>query len=140
MKFKITFGQKYRREPHPTLGYWPELVDGWLTVEAEDEMAARDQIASLIGPAYAFLYEETDYLQYNTAGCLGTLEDAVAEPRDTSWCVGVSVTLNADGSLELNLEDAVGALSDEGAPYSLVAALDERLTYEEPVVTWARRH
>ena len=37
--FYVTFGQQYPREPHPTFG--KAHRDGWVEIEADDEMAAR---------------------------------------------------------------------------------------------------
>lgn len=138
--YLVSFGSIYRRHPHPVLGFWPELGDdAVLEVKAKNDLGARARVYELIGSAWCAIYGPTQTLGWDAKN-LGSLEDAVAEPRDTSWCVGVSITLNADGTFELNLEDAVGLLSDENAPPALVAALDEKLTYETPMVTWVRRH
>lgn len=79
MKWCITFGQQYRCEPHPVLGLIPELADGWVTVTADTELAARRQTADLIGTAWAFIYDaRTMPSAYFPAGDLGDLADLVA--------------------------------------------------------------
>jgi hypothetical protein len=54
--FYITFGQKYRHEPHPMFDL--AHPDGWLRIVADDETQARNLVASYIGPAWAFIYDE----------------------------------------------------------------------------------
>lgn len=56
MKLHITFGLRYRHEPHPT---FPQAdPDGWVTVEASDLETAREIAFSAIGDAWAFSYPE----------------------------------------------------------------------------------
>lgn len=38
--FYFTFGQRYRREPHPKVGHLAH-PDGWFTIEAPTEEIAR---------------------------------------------------------------------------------------------------
>ncbi|ALY10876.1 hypothetical protein WILDE_94 [Arthrobacter phage Wilde] len=54
--FYITFGQKYRHEPHPL--FKNAHPDGWVRVIAATETEARNLVASYIGPAWAFCYDE----------------------------------------------------------------------------------
>ena len=52
-EFRVTFGQKYRREDHPTL---PEAhPDGWLAVFAADEHQARLLTFDKLGTAWSML-------------------------------------------------------------------------------------
>lgn len=136
--FMVSFGSMYRSEPHPTLGWWPELGEGVLTIEADDETDARRKAHDAIGPAWCWLYSEDEPPSWSPPN-LGSLLDAVAEPHPTSWTVGIQLTLNADGSLELHMEDAADDLANEGAPQSLVVPLDEQMIYASPKVTWVKR-
>lgn len=54
--FYVTFGQKYRHEPHPM--FKDAHPEGWVRVEAVDEYEARNLIASCIGPVWSFIYDE----------------------------------------------------------------------------------
>jgi len=54
LKFFVTFGQKYRQEPHPNGGH----PDGWFEVEAESYSEARGKTANAIGNRWAFIYAE----------------------------------------------------------------------------------
>lgn len=86
MKFYITFGQRYRRETHPVLGDRPDLPDGWLTIEAATEIAARYWLVANLDNAYAFVYEEDDFFKttahYHHLGELGDVREAVKEARE----------------------------------------------------------
>lgn len=55
-EFRVTFGQQYRRDPHPRAG---TLVhpDGWWTIVADDHHQARDITAQLLGTAWSNLYD-----------------------------------------------------------------------------------
>ena len=55
--FYLTFGQKYRHEPHPLGGH----PDGWFTITAPDKSHARELIFQLCGPQWAFLYSEREF-------------------------------------------------------------------------------
>lgn len=81
----LTFGQKYRREPHPLgMGASP---DGYVEVCAQDGLAARKQVVELIGSAWSMLYSEDEFfseeyafeemrtVDYFPAGCSGTIKD-----------------------------------------------------------------
>lgn len=53
--FYVTFGQKYRHEPHPVL---PEAhPDGYLAIEADTEEQARAKAFELTGGKFAFMYQ-----------------------------------------------------------------------------------
>ncbi len=57
-EFRVTFGQRYRNEPHP-LG-WPH-PDGWLSVIADNYDIARGVTEGLLKSRFAFMYSEGDY-------------------------------------------------------------------------------
>ena len=81
----VTFGQKYRREPHSVIGMDSRLPDGWLTVEADTRGAAVREVQSLIGAAYAFLYEADEIdAGFFPLGNLGALQDAVEGAPDVA--------------------------------------------------------
>lgn len=58
MEFRLTFGQQYRREPHP-LGAISH-PDGWVTVIAPDEKTARQLVLNKADEKWAFLYDMDD--------------------------------------------------------------------------------
>lgn len=62
MKFYMTVGVQYAREPHPQ-GLHP---DGWVEVEAHDWMAARAIVIAAFGQVWSFLYEERDFTDRDT--------------------------------------------------------------------------
>jgi hypothetical protein len=136
--FMVSFGSMYHTEPHPTLGFWPELGDGVLTVEADDRFAARSLIFDLIGKAWCAIYGPDDPPSWGPAN-LGPLLDALDDPHPTSWTVGCQVTLNADGTLELHMEDVEGDLGEAGAPRGLVTDLGMRLQFYDPDIQWVKR-
>lgn len=76
----LTFGQRYRTEPHPQLGARPELPDGWLTIEAEDVMEAARIAHMALGTAWASVSEQCQP-EFYPAGHLGTLQQALAHHR-----------------------------------------------------------
>lgn len=53
-EFYVTFGIKYAREPHPTFA--AAHPDGWVTIEAPDEIAARTVAFERLGIYFAFIY------------------------------------------------------------------------------------
>jgi len=57
-EYAVTFGVRYRRggDPHPTLEH-PCPADGYLLVEAPDELTARCRVIQAIGNAWAFMYD-----------------------------------------------------------------------------------
>lgn len=61
MKFIVTFGQKYRREPHPT--FLEAHPDGWVSVDADTETEARAKVVARFGIAWSDLYPELDFLE-----------------------------------------------------------------------------
>jgi hypothetical protein len=70
-KYYITFGQKYRREIHPS-GY-PVHPDGWVEIEAHSETHAREIAIDI---DYACIYHEgTLNTQLFPMGCLFKLKD-----------------------------------------------------------------
>lgn len=79
-RFCITFGQKYRYENHEVLGYLPGLPDSWIEVHAKDEKQARAKTVELIGPYWAFIYDEEDFSPgWHPRGCLGELQEVVEQ-------------------------------------------------------------
>lgn len=57
MNFYVTFGQKYRHEPHPQ-GYHPH---GWLRIEAPNADYARAMAFDYMGPHWAMIYTEDEF-------------------------------------------------------------------------------
>lgn len=55
-RYYLTFGSRYKHEEHPVLGYFPDLADGYITIEAEDYTQAREKVFEVIGQSWAFLY------------------------------------------------------------------------------------
>lgn len=137
--YLVSFGGQYKHTPHAVLGYWPELgEDAVLEVQARDVTEARAITHNLIGPAWCAIYGPTDPPGWDYKN-LGSLEAAVAEPRDSSWTVGVQLTVNADGTLELHVEDVTADLYAEGAPVAVVEAFDEITDRNRPSVRWVPR-
>lgn len=70
-EYRLTFGSQYSHEPHPAL---PNLVhpDGWFTIVADDENAARRLVIRLLDRAWSMLYSP---------------EEVAAKPTDpgASW-------------------------------------------------------
>ena len=62
-EYYVTFGQKYRYEPHPMLwqGYGGRVPDGWVRIEAPDEPTARGVASILLGEAWACIYAADDF-------------------------------------------------------------------------------
>jgi hypothetical protein len=81
-EYVITFGQKYRREPHPT--FPAAHPDGYVTVVAEDFEDCRRQTLAVLGRAWAFDYApgELDVEKWAPLGELGRIENGVP-----SWTV-----------------------------------------------------
>lgn len=79
-KYILTFGQKYHREPHPTLGDMPNLPDGYFTIEAGTERDAREWLINNIHNQYGFIYAESEYPardleRYHPAGSFGDIRE-----------------------------------------------------------------
>ena len=138
--YLVSFGTDYKREPHPVLGYWPELgEDAVLEVYAANDYDARVKVFELIDRNWCALYGPTNPPGWDALN-LGSLEAAVKDPKPTSWTVGAQVTLNADGTVELHMEDVTVDLTEEGAPPTLVRTLDEILEHSRPEIVWADRN
>lgn len=75
-KFYVTFGQKYREEPHPTHG---ELIhpDGYVVIHAEDYGKARRIAFTAFGDAWASCYHDliTDYFPRGVLFEIGGQDD-----------------------------------------------------------------
>ena len=61
-KYAITFGQKYRHEPHSVLGMDARLPDGYMTLWAESEIAARQWLVDNIDNAYCSIDDEAHFV------------------------------------------------------------------------------
>lgn len=57
MEFIVTFGQKYRSEPHPKVDY--ANPDGFLVIEAIDEKSARGKAFEELGEYWSHCYPRT---------------------------------------------------------------------------------
>lgn len=57
--WRVTFGQRYRHEPHPVLGDIPDLPDRYVTVHGPTEHDAHLAATAWLGQAWAFLYPTT---------------------------------------------------------------------------------
>lgn len=91
-KWFLTFGQQYRREPHPIgMGANP---DGYVEVYAQDELHARSQVIELIGTAWSMLYSEHEFfgleepegmrsVDYFPDGCSGTIKNGELTLNDS---------------------------------------------------------
>lgn len=58
-EYMVTFGQQYRSNPHPMVDYADP--DGWLTVEAENAVEAREKTFKELGSSWAFMYLKKDF-------------------------------------------------------------------------------
>jgi hypothetical protein len=71
-EFYVTFGQQYHHEPHPT---FPKAhPDGWVTVVAADELAARRLAVEWLGTAWSSIYDEEPDLALFRLGELHRIE------------------------------------------------------------------
>lgn len=144
-EFRITFGQKYRSEPHGTLGMVPELPDGWATIEGSNQIEVRETIRALIDSEYAFLYEPGD-LGYPTLdvyekGSLGSLESLVAyaslvaeqEAVAIDLTFGVQVSLDPNGWLDLHLDDLTTEMKAAGVAAEIVEKFEAVLGRKDAV-------
>ena len=90
-KWYLTFGSKYRQEPHPLgMGGNP---NGWIEVHAPDELAARKQVVELIGDKWSMLYSEEEFtsedyafeemrtIDYFPDGCSGVIRGGQFHPQ-----------------------------------------------------------
>jgi hypothetical protein len=57
-EWRVTFGQQYAHNPHPT--FPAAHPDGWVTVHAPTEKAARDATLALLGTRWAWMYAMGD--------------------------------------------------------------------------------
>jgi hypothetical protein len=56
-EFYVTFGQKYRREPHPKGGH----PDGWFMLIADSKDEAHAIVTREIGDQWSGLYSEREF-------------------------------------------------------------------------------
>lgn len=161
-KFFLTFGVQYRHEQHP---FWAGAhPDGWLTVMAPDEDAARRLIRPYIGNRYAFIYEESRFKpEYHPLGELAVItargsdrEDLVAQfgesdpeyyGRDSNEVVAhriegilaVDSDTDAIANLGYEAETFHRGCADEGrAMFKSVSEEDDRVMAFE--LDWAVPH
>jgi len=81
--FYVTFGQKYAREPHPTLA--AAHPDGWVEVEADSEMAARRLALDHLDDRWAFMHAEREFTrQLYPRGCIARIDQTGMEAQWTS--------------------------------------------------------
>jgi len=57
--FFVTFGQKYRTQPHPLQNY--PHADGWLLVKGVDMTEARAKTFQELGQFWSNIYSEADF-------------------------------------------------------------------------------
>lgn len=75
--YYITFGQRYRHEPHPCgVRFHP---DGYMKIVAKSLGVAREAAFNRLGTAWAFFYTEDEFivkdlLRLYPRGCIETLE------------------------------------------------------------------
>ncbi len=73
-RYHVTFGSRFRTEPHPT--YARATPEGWVDVVAPNEAAARAVAVGHLGSAWSMIYAEDDPSWdpvFFPAGCVGTL-------------------------------------------------------------------
>lgn len=88
----LTFGSKYRQEPHPLgSGAHP---DGYIVVYGLNEAIARQQVVQLIGDKWSMLYSEEEFtsedfafeemrvVDYFPRGCSGTIRNSKFTPTE----------------------------------------------------------
>ena len=77
--YALTFGDRYRREPHPT--FEQAHPDGWVEVQAAIREDAVRLGYELLGPAWSRVYR-LDEIQreFFPRGCLGRLIDGELVP------------------------------------------------------------
>lgn len=71
-EFIVTFGQKYRNEPHPKVKYADP--DGYLLILSPDYKTAREAAFRELGEHFSNMYEkEEKYTRYFPKGALHTI-------------------------------------------------------------------
>lgn len=69
--YYVTFGQKYRHEPHPQGGH----PDGWVEIHARTEDQARELAFKYMGNNWGFMYSNPLDTNMYPLGCLKIIED-----------------------------------------------------------------
>lgn len=87
MIFRVTFGQQYSYQLHPT--YEAAHPDGWLEIVADSESQARAATQVLLKQHYSMLYDEREWKKewedkHFPAGCI--------ERFDAATVLGTTVT------------------------------------------------
>lgn len=81
----VTFGERYKREPHPVLGDHPELPNGYGLVRARDYRRARAAVEALFGIRFCSVYIDTpDNRAWYPLGRLFTI-DATTDTPTITW-------------------------------------------------------
>ena len=79
MKYFVTFGQRYRRTPHPF--FYGAHPDGWVEVDAPDMPTARAEVDRALGPFWAELYSSATFeRELFPAGRIGTIVGGTVVP------------------------------------------------------------
>lgn len=122
-EYRVTFGQRYRRETHPT--FPAAHPDGWVTILAYDDAGARAVAFSMFEQAWSFMYGPSDRPQtyWDDTFPGGELARITLEPESGDVCRVVDIggeTVRLRGS-EPPSPEAVAALAD------LVAAARKRM-------------
>lgn len=93
-EFRVTFGQKYAREPHPTVR-WAH-PDGWATIDAPDHMTARQLAVAVLGASWGGLYDVAGHDGGLLGDVLGHAVDWSLFPR------GELARIHTDGSVTVH--------------------------------------
>jgi hypothetical protein len=88
-EFLVTFGQKYRREPHPKVKYADP--DGWLSIMAYDYDQAREMAFQELGPSWSFIYERGVHKLNEGHFPLGQLHQIVATKKPEESTAGFTI-------------------------------------------------
>lgn len=73
MKYYVTFGQQYRKEPHPKVKYADP--DGYVLINAENYNEARQKAFKHLGVHWAFIYSEEEFKKSKHWFPLGVLHE-----------------------------------------------------------------
>ena len=154
----VTFGTKYRYESHATLGEYEKWIDGsyrrlndmYFTVEADDEMQAREFIMGLISDKWGFLYEKRPTRTPYYGGDLLTAvikADILSSMPDKYYLVYVDRNDElTDGQVELlaqgNLDEVYDEMEDDWLGDSRYISAKEQASslVDDVLVKWYQRY
>jgi len=75
MTYYVTFGQRYRIEPHPILSN--AHPDGWVEVESDSEADARRLTFHHLKNRWAFMYRADEFIpDLHDRGCIARINEA----------------------------------------------------------------